>query len=651
MSGSQTSEKAPLRLLLVEDNPGDARLIQEMLREAGREAFRIDLVSTLASARAAVQETDYHIILLDLSLPDSFGLETLFHLLEETEEAPIIVLTGFDDEQLGIRAVQEGAQDYLLKGDVDGKLLLRAISYAIERYDIESNLRQSEREYRSLIDDVFDTSMVAVLILDREFRVVWCNSTTEIYFGISRERLIGKDKRKLIDSDLKCIFADPDDYSTRLFEAYETGDFTRRFECQVLLEGEREERWLEHWSQPIREGIYRSGRIEQYMDITDRKTLEFAEGEQREFAEALSDISTVLTSSLDLNDVLPKILSSLDLVITNDTATIMLVEERDSSKVRQHLGYDKRQANQAANKEQVGLLFQHYAPAIFETRQPIIVDDLREDSPLQEIAEAVKLCAYIGAPILFQNKILGLINLTNENPGYYGEKHIERLTAFAELAAIAIQNTYLFDQSQELGQLRERQRLARDLHDSVSQTLFSCHAMAESAVRRWDKDPERARELVEEVNQLTMTALAEMRVLLLELRPHHLTQMGLKQLFEQYLRPIQSRRGFDLSLNMDEKIDLPPDVQIAMYRVTQEALNNIFKHAVATKVEVNVENDPEFIRLQIKDNGTGFKFDEIMPTSLGLNIMRERAEEIGAALDITTELDQGTGVNLVWPKG
>jgi len=130
--------------------------------------------------------------------------------------------------------------------------------------------------------------------------------------------MLGQDNRELVTGTIKCIFADPEDYATRLLRAYSAGDFTDRFECHIRLDGRRQERWLEHWSQPIRQGLYAGGRIEQYTDITDRKKAEFAEIEQRRFAEALRSTAEALTSTLDLDDVLDRMLETIDTVVPND---------------------------------------------------------------------------------------------------------------------------------------------------------------------------------------------------------------------------------------------------------------------------------------------------------------------------------------------
>ena len=630
-----------INILLVEDDPGDARLIQEMLVESTRERLALNHASKLAEALACLSQERYDTILLDLSLPDSHGIDTLLQMEAEETDTPIIVLTGNEDESLGVEAVQMGAQDYLIKGDVSSRLLIRSIRYAIERHRAEMKLRRSEAEYRSLIDDVFDTSMVAVLILDSDFRVVWCNEATEIYFAIERERLLGRDKRKLIDDDLKCLFADPDDYAARLLKAYEEGAFTDRFECRVTPEGERTERWLEHWSQPIRDGMYTGGRIEQYTDITERKKLEFAEREQREFAEAMREISTLLTSSLDLNDVLSSILANLGEVVPHDLASITIMEDDHFQIAQTHTRGKQDTQHGVITEKRLKLDYEHYNHTMYETQRPIRIPDMQRDKRLQSAAVDANIHAYVGAPIQLQDEVIGFINLLSEKTDFFSPEHTERLVAFTKLAAIAIQNARLFDQSKKLATYEERQRLARELHDSVSQTLFTCRTMSETALRRWKKDPARAHELMKDVNQLTTMALAEMRILLLELRPTALTKVGLKQLFEQYFQPIQDRREFTLLLTIEDIPNLPPEVQIVLYRIAQEALNNIDKHANASKVEVKAINQPGQVILEIRDDGKGFEIDDIAATSFGLGIMRERANEIGASIEITSKVDQG----------
>jgi len=270
------------------------------------------------------------------------------------------------------------------------------------------------------------------------------------------------------------------------------------------------------------------------------------------------------------------------------------------------------------------------------------------DETVKNAASAANVRAYIGAPIQVQDEMIGFVNLFSQRAGFFKADHTKRLSSFAELAAIAIQNARLYQQSQKLAALEERQRLARELHDSVSQTLFTCRAMTETALRRWEKDPARANDLIREVYHLVVTALSEMRTLLLELRPAALTQVGLKQLFDRYLQPMQDRWQFKLNIQIDDISPLPPDVQIALYRITQEALNNITKHTQAKHVDVRVIEHDDRTILEIRDDGGGFEMSKVSSTSLGLAVMHERAEEIGAALHIDSEIGKGTHITVVW---
>jgi len=135
----------------------------------------------------------------------------------------------------------------------------------------EQVLQASEERYRSLTNDVLDSSAVGIFILDSDFRVVWMNQSLERYFALRRDDIIGKDKRLLLRKRIKNIFEDPESFAEKVLATYDNNTYIENFECHVLPGEDREERWLEHWSQPIKSGLYAGGRIEYYYDITERK--------------------------------------------------------------------------------------------------------------------------------------------------------------------------------------------------------------------------------------------------------------------------------------------------------------------------------------------------------------------------------------------
>jgi PAS domain S-box-containing protein len=174
-----------LRLLLVEDNPGDVRLIEAMLQETAAREFSLECVDRLAAGLERLGHKKSDVVLLDLSLPDSHGLDTFLTMHSYAPHVPVIVLTGAKDDELALQAVQEGAQDYLIKGEIDGKLLMRAVRYGLERHRIEEELRQSEERYRTF----FEQSQDAVYIVDREGRWIDVNQSLLDLFGYSAEEI------------------------------------------------------------------------------------------------------------------------------------------------------------------------------------------------------------------------------------------------------------------------------------------------------------------------------------------------------------------------------------------------------------------------------------------------------------------------------
>jgi signal transduction histidine kinase len=198
--------------------------------------------------------------------------------------------------------------------------------------------------------------------------------------------------------------------------------------------------------------------------------------------------------------------------------------------------------------------------------------------------------------------------------------------------------------------VHERQRLAQELHDAVTQTLFATSLIAEVLPRVWERDPDEGRRRLEDLEELTRGALAEMRTLLTELRPERLAARPLGALVRQLAEAMASRAQVRLSYEPDDELPpLPEEVHTALYRIAQEALTNVARHARARQVTVQVRGGPRAVEVVIRDDGRGFDPAGAPGGHLGLAIMRERAASIGATLAIDSQPGQGTEVRAVWP--
>jgi signal transduction histidine kinase len=221
-----------------------------------------------------------------------------------------------------------------------------------------------------------------------------------------------------------------------------------------------------------------------------------------------------------------------------------------------------------------------------------------------------------------------------------------------EIGKLATSFNRMTGRLHELAASKERQRLARELHDAVSQSLFSVSLIAEVLPRIYEKDPVVARERLEELRQLTRGALAEMRMLLLELRPAALAETSLPDLLTQLSQAVIGRARIPVDVELDESASGPADVNVALYRIAQEALNNVVKHAGASHARITLTSSDgdgdEVLCLVVADDGCGFDPHDTRSGRLGLGIMTERAESIGAHLDIDSARGQGTRVTVVW---
>jgi two-component system nitrate/nitrite sensor histidine kinase NarX len=221
---------------------------------------------------------------------------------------------------------------------------------------------------------------------------------------------------------------------------------------------------------------------------------------------------------------------------------------------------------------------------------------------------------------------------------------------FSNQISLANMNRELRSRARAAAAQEERSRLARDLHDSVTQTLFSASMIAGVLPELWAQDEAAGRHRLEQVQQLTRGALAEMRALLLELRPEGLIEAELGVLLRQLSEALSGRRRIEIELSAHSSCPMPADVKVACYRIAQEALNNIEKHAQATIVQIQLTCADGGVSLRISDDGRGFDPEAVTPDRMGLRIMRERADAVGAHLEIETEQGVGTELILNWDR-
>lgn len=275
-----------------------------------------------------------------------------------------------------------------------------------------------------------------------------------------------------------------------------------------------------------------------------------------------------------------------------------------------------------------------------------LTEHQENDQALQLMQAGFRLL--VSVPLSSKGQTLGLFLLGKREPGYLSPEELSLLDSIGKQVGVAMENARLYEQAEQSAITAERSRLARELHDAVTQTLFSANLIADVIPRIWQRNPEEGLQNLEELRQLTRGALAEMRTLLLEMRPESLERSDIKSLLTQLTDAFIGRVRVPVSLDIQGDCEITHEVKLVFYRVAQEALNNIAKHSGARQVELHLECQPGQMNLLIKDDGLGFEASSITPDHLGIAIMHERASSIEANLKIESQVGVGTTVELDW---
>jgi len=380
---------------------------------------------------------------------------------------------------------------------------------------------------------------------------------------------------------------------------------------------------------------------------------------RRHIAEGLRDGLAVLNSDRSLQDILDFIVQQAVKLLETGGGALYLLD--DKKKMLRAGASHGLASTYTALAIPVGGAITGRAVALGE---PVSVPDLRASTELLEtyltqpdmppgwVAALEQLKAdynaVLAVPVRTHSETYGSVTLYYAESQHFTDDLIALAVAFAGQAALVIENARLRERERETATIEERNRLARDLHDAVTQTLFSASMIADTLPDLWEVDQMDAQQQLYRLGQLTRGALAEMRSLLIELRPARLVQADIQTLLQQLIDAAQGRSTVTFDLKVDGHCDLPDDVKIVMYRVVQEAFNNIIKHARAEHAFVSLRCDGRQSVLQILDDGCGFYPDEVKAGHFGVQIMAERAASIRATFVIDTNPGEGTEIKLLW---
>jgi signal transduction histidine kinase len=288
--------------------------------------------------------------------------------------------------------------------------------------------------------------------------------------------------------------------------------------------------------------------------------------------------------------------------------------------------------------------------AMLEASEPFRTDDIHTDPRFRGWWPTghPDMRSFLGVPIVAADGVIGAFYLTEKEDGpRFGPADQELIELLAAHAAIAITNARLYEASHELSVVSERNRLALELHDVVSQKLFSVVLTAEAAATLLDRDPAAARARLERVGTLARESLDELRSLIDELRPPELERDGLAAALRKHVEVLAPLHGAEIDADLDE-IPADPERDRQVLRIAQEALNNALRHAAATRVELALRNRDGGLELEVADDGIGFDPDdpELRARRLGLTSMEERAARAGGTLEIESVVGRGTRVRL-----
>jgi len=596
----------PMKILLVEDNPGDVRLIREMFKEAKTAWSAPEDTPSLMTAVERLAKGGIDVVLLDLGLPDSQGISTFEKLHNQFPRTPIVVLTGLTDEELGLRAVRQGAQDYLVKGQVTSHWLGRAILYAVERLEGKEALLRSEERYRLLIEK----NHAGVYRTTLDGHIMDCNEAFAKIFGYaSREEVLAGPMRDLYfdpperEAIIARIGVEHTLSNIELHLKRKDGSPVWVLANKSLVE------W-EAGSPPIILGTI--------VDITRRKQAE----------EALHRSESHLRAIVETEPECVTIVASKGNILQMNPAGLAMIEAGSFA--------------EASGKSVFPFIVAEHVPA-FEAFFRAVCSGQKANLEFEIVglkgtrrwveSHAVPIADETGSSCV----LAVMRDLTDRKQA---EKALSRLS----VRLLKLQD-------------EERRRIARELHDAIGQNLAALVMNLTSARKSADKTNPKARKALSGSLAVAERCLKEMRTLSYLLHPPLLDEDGLASALTWYIKGFTERSGIKIDLKVSPNFGrLPQEVETTLFRVVQEGLTNVHRHSKSPTARIWLSRRATGVKLEIADKGQGMPAtalhsDNQNSGQLGVGIMgmNERARQLGGRLEIDSSR-RGTTVRVVIPN-
>jgi signal transduction histidine kinase len=382
----------------------------------------------------------------------------------------------------------------------------------------------------------------------------------------------------------------------------------------------------------------RTGRLAETVKALERRLGEF---------EAMDAVNRSMVEAIHPDEVL-SVIAEQSVRVTGGTSALVLLLSDDGTRHYIRAAYGETMVPYIGVDLPVAISL---AGEVIRTGEVLVSADPPNDPWLnQHLVKAGHWRHVIEAPLRAKDKALGVLVAATSTEEGFDEQHIRMLSLFGNQAGLFLENSSLHEKEREVAVLEERNRLARELHDSVTQVLFSLTLNLEAAGGLVSKKPEKAASLITRSGEMAAEALAEMRSLIFELRPAALQEKGLAMALTNHINLFRRRTNIEVGLTIEGEERLPPDVEFCLYRIAQESLNNASKHAQARQVSVVYSVHPGLARLVVQDDGVGFDPSAgAGGQSFGMIGMKERLAAFGGTLRVVSEPMRGTRVEASIP--